>query len=473
MFNLSKSAPANGLQSQQQFQKLQQQKMQMQLQHMNSMNSNQHMDTTLLDFSSPMIKQELELDPTDPFSMSADFGDLAGMLGGGVGASLGDLHGHHRRLPQFQDPSSMLSPLSTSPLDHDFDPIDDFTNHSASSFSDSSYGNPNAFQTPTPGTSAPLKPTTLSSQQRKLGVHPKAVDSTNVVAAAAAAAAAAASSVHHNQSNPNPSFIHAAQLQSQHHIGSYNSNTNPSGHAPGAFFSMSLPVHSNSGFGAMDHVTAAAAAAVIASKSAGSSLSSNSSAPTLTGAMGHSSAAAAAAAVAHLSTSASSTSSFKKIAGSPSSSSIKGATPSSVSSSSGTRTKDGTPFSSIDDADARSVELLNEKRRRRRESHNAVERRRRDNINEKIQELSTLLPDFTSEAQNKGAILRRSVEYIKMMQALAGRQQERMRELENCVRGLLLQSGATEQDLMLTVPLGTVFELPQMPASFGRDVDMC
>lgn len=37
--------------------------------------------------------------------------------------------------------------------------------------------------------------------------------------------------------------------------------------------------------------------------------------------------------------------------------------------------------------------LLNEKRRRRRESHNAVERRRRDNINEKISELATLIPD--------------------------------------------------------------------------------
>ena len=32
------------------------------------------------------------------------------------------------------------------------------------------------------------------------------------------------------------------------------------------------------------------------------------------------------------------------------------------------------------------------KRRRRRESHNMVERRRRDNINEKIQELSHLVP---------------------------------------------------------------------------------
>ncbi|KAJ1026847.1 hypothetical protein NDA16_002144 [Ustilago loliicola] len=36
---------------------------------------------------------------------------------------------------------------------------------------------------------------------------------------------------------------------------------------------------------------------------------------------------------------------------------------------------------------------LAEKRRKRRESHNAVERRRRDNINEKITELATLLPE--------------------------------------------------------------------------------
>ncbi|PWN49304.1 hypothetical protein IE53DRAFT_152634 [Violaceomyces palustris] len=36
---------------------------------------------------------------------------------------------------------------------------------------------------------------------------------------------------------------------------------------------------------------------------------------------------------------------------------------------------------------------LADKRRRRRESHNAVERRRRDNINEKITELATLLPE--------------------------------------------------------------------------------
>ncbi|KAI9357000.1 hypothetical protein DFJ73DRAFT_758397 [Zopfochytrium polystomum] len=107
-------------------------------------------------------------------------------------------------------------------------------------------------------------------------------------------------------------------------------------------------------------------------------------------------------------------------------------------------------------------EALLERRRRRRESHNAVERRRRDNINEKIHELSSLLPEFPSEAQNKGSILRRSVEYIKMMQALATRQQERMRELEGVCQLLLDRCGMNEEELYLSVPLGTVFELPQI-----------
>jgi Helix-loop-helix DNA-binding domain len=42
--------------------------------------------------------------------------------------------------------------------------------------------------------------------------------------------------------------------------------------------------------------------------------------------------------------------------------------------------------------------IANEKRRRRRESHNAVERRRRDNINEKISELATLIPECMLDA---------------------------------------------------------------------------
>lgn len=40
---------------------------------------------------------------------------------------------------------------------------------------------------------------------------------------------------------------------------------------------------------------------------------------------------------------------------------------------------------------------LSEKRRRRRESHNAVERRRRDNINERIGELAGLIPGVLFE----------------------------------------------------------------------------
>lgn len=41
----------------------------------------------------------------------------------------------------------------------------------------------------------------------------------------------------------------------------------------------------------------------------------------------------------------------------------------------------------------RRSEPLTDKRRKRRESHNAVERRRRDNINDRIAELASLLPE--------------------------------------------------------------------------------
>ncbi|KAJ7749206.1 helix-loop-helix DNA-binding domain-containing protein [Mycena metata] len=53
-------------------------------------------------------------------------------------------------------------------------------------------------------------------------------------------------------------------------------------------------------------------------------------------------------------------------------------------------------------AESKASLLAHEKRRRRRESHNAVERRRRDNINEKISELATLIPECLLEggAQN-------------------------------------------------------------------------
>lgn len=91
------------------------------------------------------------------------------------------------------------------------------------------------------------------------------------------------------------------------------------------------------------------------------------------------------------------------------------------------------------DGNSKQLEILNEKRRRRRESHNAVERRRRDNINEKIHELSTLIPENilnpgngegTIGKPNKGIILRKSVEYIKHLQVMLEKQESRNKELE-------------------------------------------
>ncbi|RUP46713.1 helix-loop-helix DNA-binding domain-containing protein [Jimgerdemannia flammicorona] len=80
------------------------------------------------------------------------------------------------------------------------------------------------------------------------------------------------------------------------------------------------------------------------------------------------------------------------------------------------------------------MQQMFEKRKRRRESHNAVERRRRDNINEKIQELSTLLPEAIVDGANKpnkGAILRKSVDHIKSLQSDVVKYQFKIRELES------------------------------------------
>ncbi|KAL0058597.1 hypothetical protein AAF712_014718 [Marasmius tenuissimus] len=57
----------------------------------------------------------------------------------------------------------------------------------------------------------------------------------------------------------------------------------------------------------------------------------------------------------------------------------------------------GAPGSASLSPAEKQVMAANEKRRRRRESHNAVERRRRDNINEKISELATLIPESLLE----------------------------------------------------------------------------
>ncbi|BFZ64851.1 Cell morphoproteinsis protein PAG1 [Saitoella coloradoensis] len=115
-----------------------------------------------------------------------------------------------------------------------------------------------------------------------------------------------------------------------------------------------------------------------------------------------------------------------------------------------------------------------EKRRKRRESHNAVERRRRDNINEKIKELANLLPmedgsfpnvtgagerrnsnsggdgeggagnnkrspgaeaKLEKERTNKGIVLSKSVDHIRYLNARCAELEARNRELEMALRG--------------------------------------
>jgi hypothetical protein len=77
------------------------------------------------------------------------------------------------------------------------------------------------------------------------------------------------------------------------------------------------------------------------------------------------------------------------------------------------------------------MQQIFEKKRRRRESHNAVERRRRDNINDRISELATLLPDRDAVKSNKGIILRKSVDHIRLLHDKLRQHQQRIQELEN------------------------------------------
>lgn len=140
------------------------------------------------------------------------------------------------------------------------------------------------------------------------------------------------------------------------------------------------------------------------------------------------------------------------------------------------------------DNESQSV-LLAERRRRRRESHNAVERRRRDNINEKIQELATLVPEsmllapdsyaqgslntgvLTKDGKpNKGTILTKSVEYIRQLQNVIDEQNRREAELQELVQSLqrrlgvtVTQFGKTSAELMLAKILGPQTETYDEP----------
>ncbi|KAI9252651.1 Myc-type, basic helix-loop-helix domain-containing protein [Sporodiniella umbellata] len=69
-----------------------------------------------------------------------------------------------------------------------------------------------------------------------------------------------------------------------------------------------------------------------------------------------------------------------------------------------------------------------ERIQKRRENHNHVERRRRDNINNTIYELSSVVPNAAQPGQkpNKGNILKLSLDYIKELQAENNALKERL-----------------------------------------------
>ncbi|KAF9171787.1 hypothetical protein BGX21_006804, partial [Mortierella sp. AD011] len=91
------------------------------------------------------------------------------------------------------------------------------------------------------------------------------------------------------------------------------------------------------------------------------------------------------------------------------------------------------------------------------------ERRRRDNINEKIQELSTLLPDCyidSANKPNKGVILRKSVDYIRHLQQLVASQTNRNQELEAQLQGKTANGDANGTN-------GALAPSPQLQQGFG------
>jgi hypothetical protein len=111
-----------------------------------------------------------------------------------------------------------------------------------------------------------------------------------------------------------------------------------------------------------------------------------------------------------------------------------------------------------------SMQQMFEKKRRRRESHNAVERRRRDNINDRITELATLLPDRDAVKSNKGTILKKSVDHIRIMHEKLRQHQQRIQELEAMldVYRVRMGGGGNQQTNNMLPPSGHPLDLSGM-----------
>jgi len=97
-----------------------------------------------------------------------------------------------------------------------------------------------------------------------------------------------------------------------------------------------------------------------------------------------------------------------------------------------------------------------QKDRQKKDNHNMIERRRRFNINDRIKELGTLLPKHNDQyydivrdvRQNKGSILKASVDYIKILKKEKEKKtfmEEKCRKLEQVNRKALLKIQEYEQ----------------------------
>ncbi|CAF3435809.1 unnamed protein product [Rotaria sp. Silwood1] len=127
--------------------------------------------------------------------------------------------------------------------------------------------------------------------------------------------------------------------------------------------------------------------------------------------------------------------------------------------------------------------------RQKKDNHNMIERRRRFNINDRIKELGTLLPKGTDLdiKQNKGTILRASVDYIKILrrqydnvslveekcQILAEQNlalQERIRELEKkCLLNGIPINSPTKSSPAISVTTSNIVK--QEPSSLSSSLN--
>merc|ERR1712066_721735 len=101
-----------------------------------------------------------------------------------------------------------------------------------------------------------------------------------------------------------------------------------------------------------------------------------------------------------------------------------------------------------------------QKDRQKKDNHNLIERRRRYNINDRIKELGTLLPKENDEyfdlvrdvRQNKGSILKASVDYIRKLKVDQARNkflEEKCRIQEYQTRKLIGKLQIYEKQLKL------------------------